>query len=267
MGARQMSMQSRNTDSAWLVLDALDVHVAVLDQNGLILHTNRTWDEFAVRNPREDGTLPPHVGVGTNYLEICQTAVGSSAENAISAYRGISDVLAGRKRQFTLEYPCHSPLEQRWFVMKVTPLKGMRPRQAVVVHTNVTALKQAEFETHRKTQELANALENLENFAGQMKTTLRLGQSMLNIMQHAHPYLSAAAQGDGAAEKGRLKLLSTRELEVLTSLARGERVGDIATRLSLSVKSVSTYRSRVLEKLQVRTTSDLITFMARIGAM
>ncbi|UCE62660.1 MAG: response regulator transcription factor [Nitrospirota bacterium] len=54
--------------------------------------------------------------------------------------------------------------------------------------------------------------------------------------------------------------LSDRELEVLEHLGTGSTVSDIAEALSLSVKTVSTYRSRLLEKLRLRTTADLIRY-------
>ena len=54
--------------------------------------------------------------------------------------------------------------------------------------------------------------------------------------------------------------LSDRELEVLEHLGSGSTVSDIAEELSLSVKTVSTYRTRLLEKLRLRTTADLIRY-------
>lgn len=55
-------------------------------------------------------------------------------------------------------------------------------------------------------------------------------------------------------------LLSARELEVLSLLAKGRTVSQAAKRLKLSVKTVSTYRSRLLEKLQLQTTANLIRY-------
>jgi two-component system invasion response regulator UvrY len=54
--------------------------------------------------------------------------------------------------------------------------------------------------------------------------------------------------------------LSDREHEVLRLLTAGKTVSDIANELSLSVKTVSTYRSRLVEKLGVRTTSELVRY-------
>jgi two-component system response regulator FimZ (fimbrial Z protein) len=64
---------------------------------------------------------------------------------------------------------------------------------------------------------------------------------------------------DPAAESG-LKSLSTREVEVLQHLARGVSNRDIANRLFLSDKTVSTYKSRIQEKLGLRSLAALIEF-------
>ncbi|MBX3237756.1 MAG: response regulator transcription factor [Nitrospiraceae bacterium] len=56
------------------------------------------------------------------------------------------------------------------------------------------------------------------------------------------------------------ELLSDRELEVLRWIARGKTVTEIADQLSLSFKTVSTYRARLLEKLHLNTTADLIRY-------
>jgi two-component system invasion response regulator UvrY len=51
--------------------------------------------------------------------------------------------------------------------------------------------------------------------------------------------------------------LSDREFQVFLKLAKGETAGDIAKELSLSVKTVSTYRTRLMEKMSLTSNSDL----------
>jgi len=51
--------------------------------------------------------------------------------------------------------------------------------------------------------------------------------------------------------------LSDRERQVFMTLARGQTVGEIATSLNLSVKTISTYRTRVLEKMKASSNADL----------
>jgi len=59
--------------------------------------------------------------------------------------------------------------------------------------------------------------------------------------------------------------LSERELEVLCLIAEGKTVGDIALGLCLSVKTISTYRERILEKLCLKTTADIIRYAIKEG--
>ena len=57
--------------------------------------------------------------------------------------------------------------------------------------------------------------------------------------------------------------LSNREFQVLKLLAEGVTVSEIGVRLSLSVNTISTYRSRIFDKLGVRTMVELVTYAAR----
>ncbi|MDO8546258.1 MAG: response regulator transcription factor [Nitrospirales bacterium] len=54
--------------------------------------------------------------------------------------------------------------------------------------------------------------------------------------------------------------LSVREHEVLCRIGEGQSVTDIAEALALSVKTVSTYRARVLDKMRLKSTADLIRY-------
>ncbi len=55
--------------------------------------------------------------------------------------------------------------------------------------------------------------------------------------------------------------LSDREFQIMIHLAAGKSVGEIAAELALSPKTVSTYRSRVLEKLNVKTTAEIVRYV------
>jgi len=115
-------------------LDALSAHVAILDENGTLLEVNAAWRRFADANQ----FAAAGYGVGMNYLEICEAASGECAPAAIAVAQGIREVLAGRQEAFSLEYPCHSPSEERWYLAHVTRFHWEGPRHAVVAHENVT---------------------------------------------------------------------------------------------------------------------------------
>jgi two-component system, NarL family, invasion response regulator UvrY len=59
--------------------------------------------------------------------------------------------------------------------------------------------------------------------------------------------------------------LSDREYEVLRAIGRGKTVSEIASELNLSVSTVSTYRNRILEKLNLRTNADLTYYAVKQG--
>lgn len=61
------------------------------------------------------------------------------------------------------------------------------------------------------------------------------------------------------------ELLSDREFQVLRHLGAGKTVSEIAALLSLSVKTVSTYRARLLQKLKLHSTSDLVRYAVKKG--
>ena len=70
---------------------------------------------------------------------------------------------------------------------------------------------------------------------------------------------------DGEGGRPAHETLSDREFEVFERMARGRSVGEIAAELFLSPKTVSTYRRRVLEKLGLETTAQVIHYAARNG--
>lgn len=59
--------------------------------------------------------------------------------------------------------------------------------------------------------------------------------------------------------------LSAREFQVFFKIAQGQSVSDIGVELSLSVKTISTYRARILEKLHFHTNADLTSYALRSG--
>ncbi|MCU0921517.1 MAG: response regulator transcription factor [Burkholderiaceae bacterium] len=69
----------------------------------------------------------------------------------------------------------------------------------------------------------------------------------------------------GGGDKPAHETLSERELQVFLRLAQGETIGHMAESLSLSVKTVSTYRTRVMEKMGLASNSDLTYYALKHG--
>jgi two-component system invasion response regulator UvrY len=69
----------------------------------------------------------------------------------------------------------------------------------------------------------------------------------------------------GDRDKPPHELLSERELQVFLRLAKGETVGHMAESMSLSIKTISTYRTRVMEKMALASNSDLTYYALKNG--
>jgi DNA-binding NarL/FixJ family response regulator len=93
----------------------------------------------------------------------------------------------------------------------------------------------------------------------------------IRTLARGRKYITAAVaelladKAAGTAEQPAHAALSERELQVFLRLAAGETVGQMAEALHLSVKTVSTYRARVLEKLHLQTNSDLTYYALKNG--
>ncbi|MFI5365423.1 MAG: PAS domain S-box protein [Candidatus Binatia bacterium] len=133
-------------DSAALnrdVLDALTANVAVLDAYGTIVTVNERWRRFAREN---QASTDGNDFVGVNYLAVCEKSKGPGSDaGAQAALVGIGAVMDGSQTQFSLEYPCHSPDQQRWFLMYVSPLGDSRGG-VVVAHLDITERRRLEHE-------------------------------------------------------------------------------------------------------------------------
>ena len=121
-------------------LDALSSHIAILDEHGTILEVNAAWHRFACENKFQGD----HHGVGENYLKVCDSVSGPGSESASAVAGGIRAVIAGQTGEFRLEYPCHSPHQQRWFVVRVTRFVGEGRLRVVVAHENISDRKRSE---------------------------------------------------------------------------------------------------------------------------
>ncbi len=121
------------------IMNSLKSTIAVLDENGLIIRVNLEWSAFAAEN---GGSAELIAGVGLNYLEVCQRAAVDDTE-VEELLAGIISVQQRVLPVYSAEYSCHSPTEQRWFIVYVVPLENSTGG-IVLTHLNITSRKLAE---------------------------------------------------------------------------------------------------------------------------
>jgi DNA-binding NarL/FixJ family response regulator len=99
-------------------------------------------------------------------------------------------------------------------------------------------------------EELVAAI--LQVARGERYVTQSLAEEMVDLLQ-------------GERERPPHEILSNREYQVMCLLAAGHTVGEAAAQLSLSVKTISTYRARLMEKLNLRNTAEIIRYALQHG--
>ena len=123
------------------VVNALHQHVAVVHADGTIVAVNARWNEFARTNG--DPALAS-TSVGVNYFAVCRRAIADHMPSAREMLDGLLAVLNGERSSFELEYACPTPDGQFWYLLQVLPLFQRTERHLLVIHTDITARKQAE---------------------------------------------------------------------------------------------------------------------------
>ena len=121
------------------LFNSTDAHLAVVDQDGIILKVNQAWRDFAICNSAGDELS---WGVGASYFR-SSILNHKDASIAVKAYEGIRQVQQGRLSLFELEYPCNTSSEELWFSMRVLPIAG-HDGTVLVTHTNITSRKTME---------------------------------------------------------------------------------------------------------------------------
>jgi len=177
------------------VLNSLSAHIAILDEQGVILETNRAWRNYAGKNHMKGR----HDAIGVNYLNFCGTVTGKEAAEALTVADGIRSVIRGDISEFLFDYPCHSPDGKHWYYMRVIRMQYQGPVRVVVSHEDITALKFAEASLKKREQELEHQTQSLEEANIALKVLLEQREAdkldlekklLTNIKQMVFPYLN-----------------------------------------------------------------------------
>ncbi len=116
-------------NAALAVLEASPTQTALVDRHGIVVQVNPAWVRFAAEN----GGDPQRTGVSQDYLAACRLAGREGGD----AYHALKAVLDGVADMQTVEYPCHTPTERRWFRMRCIRVDAP-PVAAAVIHDDLT---------------------------------------------------------------------------------------------------------------------------------
>lgn len=136
-----------------------------------------------------------------NYLTVTEKADDSTY--ARQAARGLRRVLQGERDTFTLEYPCHSHEERRWFLMHASRFVVDRAAYLVVAHEDITVRKTVELRVERRNEDL-EAFSRLLSHDLRNPLTAAMGRAELlageTDSEHVDPLRSALDRLDQLIE-------------------------------------------------------------------
>ena len=261
------------------ILDSLSAHIAILDRHGNILVTNRAWQRFGQENEMQ----PSPESVPVNYLEVCDAGAQWTDDDDYSrkAARGLRAVMADELDEFTMDYPCHSPVQKMWFYMRVMRIHPPSAYHVVVSHENITPLKLAEETIRIRERDLEAKTQGLEEANTALKVILRQREEdkrlleekvVANVQQLCTPYIEKlAATRLDARQKAYLDIvmeqlkeiispflqkmsslnlvLTPTELHVASLVKAGRATKEIAEILSVTTNAVDFHRKNIRKKL------------------
>ena len=258
------------------VLNSLSAHIAILDENGVILETNRAWRDFSAKS----GMPEDHDDRGSNYLAICDATTGSNAGDAHKVAEGIRAVIGGELEESLHDYPCHSAEGPHWYYMRTIRMSGPGPMRVVISHEEITALKLTEEALRQSQKELIEQKQSLEEVNIAMKVLLKqreadkleLEKKVLNnvkdlvfpyvdklkntrlkgkdrtlveiIDTHLHDIISPLLQRFSNAKI----LLTPQEMQVAALVKDGKTSKEIADVLNVSETTVNFHRKNLRVK-------------------
>jgi len=268
------------------VVDSLSANVAILDENGVIIETNRAWQEFAMHN----GMKQPVDSIGVNYLNICEragTGDGPREDDAWKVAEGIRKVLSGELPEFFTHYPCHSPEERRWYAVRVVPFRGKGERKIIVTHENITQIIEIQEALEKKEAELLRESALLEETNVALRVLLRqrdvdkkrIEETIyVNVDRLVLPYVEQLLLGQLSGKQQTLleaintnlrdivspflsrlttlhAILTPQEIEVANLVRSGRSSKEISEVLGISVSGVDFHRKKLRQKLGLTNSS------------
>ena len=260
-----------------VALNSLSAHIAIIDAKGVIIETNKTWRDFA----RANGLTENPGSIGENYIDICEAASQSLNDESSVIAQGIHKIITGDIKEFFINYPCHSPSQERWFALRVVPYRATGTRKVILTHEDITPLIKMQRSLTRKESLLREQTEKLEENNIALKVLLKhkeddkkqLEDAMLgNVRELIIPYIERLLEAElDSSEhtlveiiKERLNeiispflnrlnslnvILTPQEINVATMVREGRTSKEIADVMMISVSAVDFHRKHIRKKL------------------
>lgn len=262
------------------VINSLSAHIVILDENGVILETNRAWKAYSVKN----GMPEDFDYSGMNYLEVCNAAIGDDALDAHNIAEGIRKVIQGHTKEFLFDYPCHSQESRHWYYMRAIRMSDVKPVRVIISHEDITALKLVEEALRESRKKLQDQKQSLEEANIALKVLLKQRENdkleleknvLTNVKELVLPYVEKLKEvplkprNKTLVEiiENHLKdiispllqkfsnaqiILTPQEIKVVALIKDGKSSKEIADILNISETTVNFHRKNLRKKFGLK---------------
>jgi DNA-binding CsgD family transcriptional regulator len=271
---------SFSEELARAVINSLSAHIVILDENGVILETNRAWKAYSVKNG-----MPEDIAFkGMNYLGVCDTSAGDDALDARNVATGIRKVINGEITEFLFDYPCHAENRKHWYYMRAIRMSGVKPARVIISHEDITALKLVEEALRESRKKLQDQKQSLEEANIALKVLLKQRENdkleleknvLTNVKELVLPYVEKLKEvplkprNKTLVEiiENHLKdiispllqkfsnaqiILTPQEIKVVTLIKDGKSSKEIADILNISETTVNFHRKNLRKKFGLK---------------
>jgi DNA-binding CsgD family transcriptional regulator len=271
---------SFSEELARAVINSLSAHIVILDENGVILETNRAWKAYSVKNG-----MPEDIAFkGMNYLGVCDTSVGDDALDARNVATGIRKVINGEITEFLFDYPCHTEDSRNWYYMRAIRMSDTKPIRVIISHEDITALKLVEEALIENRKKLQDQKQSLEEANIALKVLLKQRENdkleleknvLTNVKELVLPYVEKLKEvplkprNKTLVEiiENHLKdiispllqkfsnaqiILTPQEIKVVTLIKDGKSSKEIADILNISETTVNFHRKNLRKKFGLK---------------
>ncbi|TWT78182.1 Sporulation kinase E [Posidoniimonas polymericola] len=197
------------------VLDSLDARICILDYEGVIVSTNRAWDQLESLGVCE----PTSLTAGLNYIASCQDCAAIGRDDLGVLADATGRVICGELTGHVQEFKVEPRGETRWIQARVSPFLGDQVAAAVVTHVDITERVQALKQSHEESRRAAS-----------LSKILR--ESPNEIYVFRRDTLAFIENNEGAERRSgytRQDLAEMTPLDLMPDLDREALLADLAT--------------------------------------
>ncbi|MCB0370761.1 MAG: response regulator [Bdellovibrionales bacterium] len=153
--------------------DAMSTKIFVLDMNGVVAFTNKSWTDFELGKGETSLSLAYE---GLEYLDLCKRLSQSGDKIAEKVLLGLESILSGQNQRFLMDYLWKSTNDEKWYLLIADPI-GKPLEGLIISHIDITSKKKlqlAAIEKYKeKIEELSKNLNTQTKFLASLEHEIR----------------------------------------------------------------------------------------------